>query len=93
MLRKPKITKGELFGAIILPLLYLIPFLFTHNLNSILRLLGPFSIILWVIQWVLFLIGGQIFSLIGTVFFLSFVGFLLGRLVDFIISRLKSKKN
>ena len=88
--KSPK-SKGGIIGAIILPLLYIIPLLITQDPDFIIFALGPFGIIIWIVQWISFLIGGWILAIISTILFFIVIGFLLGMLVGFIVGKIKSK--
>ena len=84
-------VKGGIIGAVVLPLMYIIPLLITHDPDFIIFILGPFSIPIWIIQWISFLIGGWILAILTTILFFSIIGFLLGMFVGFIVNKLKSK--
>ncbi|MCK4553327.1 hypothetical protein KAT80_03925 [Candidatus Pacearchaeota archaeon] len=84
--------KGGIVGAIILPLLYIIPLLITRKPDFIIFILEPFGIIVWLVQWISFLIGGWILAITCTIIFFIVIGFLLGILIGFIVGKIKSKK-
>ena len=81
--------RASVIGAIIAPLLYIVPLLILQDPDFIVFVLGPLGFIVWLVQWITFLIGGWILAIIATILFLSLVGFLLGKLVGFLISKIK----
>ncbi|MBS3081077.1 hypothetical protein J4221_06405 [Candidatus Pacearchaeota archaeon] len=84
--------KGGIIGAIILPLLYIILLLITQDPDFIIFTLGPFGIIVWLVQWISFLIGGWILAIIATILFFILIGFPLGLLIGLIVKKIVAKK-
>jgi len=84
--------KGGIIGAIILPILYIIPLISTQDPDFIIFAFGPFGAIIWFVQWLSFLIGGWILAIIVTILFFILIGFFLGLLIGLIIRRTISNK-
>ena len=84
-------AKGGIIGAIALPLIYIILLFITNDPDFIIFILGPFSIIIWLIQWISWLFGGWILAIILTILSLSLTGLALGILIGSIINKLKNK--
>jgi len=88
--------KGVIIGALILPLLYIIDLLITQDPDHIIFVLNPilgsFGIILWIVQWIPFLLGGWILAIISTIIFFCIIGFLIGLMIGSILEKIKSKK-
>ena len=88
---KSRQAKLGIIGSIILPLLYIIPLIISRNPDFIVFALGPFGFIVWIVQWVAFLIGGWILAVIATILFLALVGYLLGRLIGWFMDKITSR--
>lgn len=90
--KKLRAAKFGIIGSIVLPLLYIIPLILSRDSDFIIFALGPLGFIVWIVQWVAFLIGGWILAVIATALFFALVGYLLGRLIGWFLDKLTSKK-
>ncbi len=86
---KPRSIRWGLIGSVVFPFFYIIPLAISGDFDFIIFILGPFSIPIWIVQWVAFLIGGWILAAIATILLFSLVGYLLGRLVHYIAKKTK----
>ena len=82
----------RIIGSTVLPLGYIVSLLIMRDPDFIIFVLGPFGFPIWLVQWVAFLFGGWILAVIATVLFLSLIGYLLGRLIDFIVGKIRSSR-
>ena len=81
-------TRLGVLGAIILPTIYLLSLLLTHDPDNVVFIPGPVGFTFWIIQWIAFLVGGWILAIIVTILTLSFIGYLLGFLLGWFIKKL-----
>lgn len=88
----PYWLRGGLFGSSIFAILYAILLLIFRDPDILIFILGPFGIIIWLVQWIPFLIGGWILAIFITFIFFIIAGFLLGILIGQIYEKIKSKK-
>lgn len=89
---KSRRRKFGIIGSIILPLLYIIPLIVSGDPDFIVFTLGPFGFIVWIVQWITFIIGGWVLAVISTILFFALAGYLLGQLINWIIDKMTSKK-
>ena len=88
---KTRQAKFGIIGSIILPLLYIIPLIISRDPDFIVFALGPLGFIVWIVQWVAFIIGGWILAVIATILFFALLGYLLGRLISWFMDKVTSK--
>lgn len=86
--KRPIGVKLGIAGLVILPVLYIVILIITKNPDIIISIFGPFGFVFWFVQWVAFLLGGWILAIIATILFLALVGYLLGRLLGWIVKKL-----
>lgn len=89
--QKPRRVKLGIIGSVILPLLYIIPLIISRDPDFIIFALGPLGFFVYIVQWISFLIGGWILAVIATILFFALVGYLLGRLIGWLMDKITSK--
>ncbi len=78
---KPRRIKLGIIVSIVLPLFYIVPLIITKDPDFIVFALGPFGFIVWIVQWITFLIAGWILAIIATILLFAVVGYFSGALI------------
>ena len=85
----PRKVKMGIIGSIVLPLLYIVPLvIMSKNPDYILFILGPLGFIVWIVQWISFLIGGWLLAIISTILLFALAGYLLGHLIGWFMDKI-----
>lgn len=82
-----KPVRWGMIGAMILPLFYIVPMVISHYPDFVINVLGPFGIIIWLIQWISFIIGGWAFAIASTIIFFILSGYVFGFLIAVFLSK------
>lgn len=86
-----------MIGALLLPSMYLVDLILSRRPDHIIFVLDsifpPFSFILWIVQWVPFLIGGWFLAILSTILFFCIAGYLIGLLIGSIIEFAMTRHN
>jgi hypothetical protein len=89
--KKSLLIKWGIIGSIIFSLAYFVPMVILQDPDFILNYLGPFGIIIWLVQWVGFLLGGWVLAIIFTASFLGIVGFFISISIRSIVEKSRRK--
>ena len=89
---KSRKAKFGIIGSIVLPLFYVIPLIISKDPDFIIFALGPLGFIVWIVQWITFLVDGWVLAILATILFFALIGYLLGRMVGWIVDKITSNK-
>ena len=89
---KSRKTKLGIIGSIVLPLFYIVPLIISKDPDFIIFVLGPLGFLVWIVQRITFLIGGLVLAILATILFFVLIGYLLGRMMGWVIDKITSNK-
>lgn len=87
---KPLGVRSGIIGSIVLPTIYILSLLVTQDPDFIVFALGPLGFVFWIVQWIMFLIGGWIPAIIATILFLTLIGYVSGRLLGWMVNKFRN---
>ena len=88
---KSNSTKTARILTVVLPLLYIIQVLITRDPDRIIFVSGPFSSLIFFIQWTSFIFGDWPLAVLSTALFLGLLGFILGIAIESLIRKKPTK--